>query len=68
MRRRSPAPVVAEGHNGLPDSERGAFYHLSEGGEIFPLDWVLALETQVGTPRRAGPTCGRSSTTSSATG
>ncbi len=44
-----PAAIVAEGHNGLPDADRAAFYHLSEGGELFPLDWVLALETQVGT-------------------
>ena len=36
------------GTNGLPDAERGTFYHLSEGGEIFPLDWALALETEVG--------------------
>jgi RoxA-like, cytochrome c-like len=43
------APVAAEGHNGLSDADRSAFYHLSEGGEIFPLDWVLALETQVAT-------------------
>lgn len=44
-----PAPPVGEGHNGLADGDRSAFYHLSEGGEIFPLDWALALETQVGT-------------------
>ena len=37
----SPAP---EGQNGLSDSDRTAFYHLSEGGELFPLDLVLALE------------------------
>jgi hypothetical protein len=41
-------PVAAEGTNGLPASERSAFYHLSEGGEIYPVDWVLALETQEG--------------------
>jgi hypothetical protein len=40
-------PIVPEGHNGLTDADRGTFYHLSEGGEIFPLDWILALETQV---------------------
>jgi hypothetical protein len=45
----TPAPVAAEGHNGMNDQNRGAFYHLSEGGEIYPLDWVLALEQQVGT-------------------
>src|SRR3954469_17321100 len=44
-----PAPLTPEGQNGLPVAERGAFYHLSEGGEIFPLDWALALETQVET-------------------
>jgi hypothetical protein len=44
-----PAPIAAEGANGLDASERGLFYHLSEGGEIFPLDWALALETETGT-------------------
>src|SRR4051812_26536835 len=43
------APPTGEGHNGLADADRSAFYHLSEGGEIFPLDWALALEAQVGT-------------------
>jgi RoxA-like, cytochrome c-like len=44
-----PAPLVGEGTNGLDASERGLFYRLSEGGEIFPLDWALALETETGT-------------------
>ena len=41
-----PAPLTPEGHNGLSDSEREAFYHLSEGGELFPVDWILALEVE----------------------
>lgn len=27
----------------LTDADRQAFYHLEEGSEIFPLDWLLAL-------------------------
>ena len=38
-----PAPV---GSNGLSDSDRAAYYHLSEGGELYPLDWLLALEVE----------------------
>jgi len=38
-----PAP---EGHNGLSDEERSRYYRLSEGGELYPLDWILALETE----------------------
>lgn len=41
-----PPPIAAEGENGLTPQERGVFYHLSEGGEIFPLDWFLALEVE----------------------
>ena len=44
-----PPPPPVEGTNGLADADRSAFYHLSEGGEIYPLDWVLALEIEVGT-------------------
>jgi hypothetical protein len=40
-----PAPVPA-GANGLSPEERGAYYHLSEGGELYPLDWLLALEVE----------------------
>ena len=41
-----PAPPVPEGQNGLSDSERTSFYHLSEGGELFPVGLVLALEQE----------------------
>jgi hypothetical protein len=30
----------------LADSERASLYHLSEGGELFPVDWLLALEVE----------------------
>ncbi|MBI3821730.1 MAG: hypothetical protein HY289_03515 [Planctomycetes bacterium] len=30
--------------NGLSDAEREEFYHLEEGSEVFPLDWLRALE------------------------
>jgi len=35
-----------EGQNGLSADQRAAFYHLSEGGELFPVDWLLALEVE----------------------
>ena len=41
-----PPPPTPEGWNGLSASDRGTFYHLSEGGELFPLDWFLALEVE----------------------
>ena len=41
-----PAPPVPEGTNGLTASDREAFYHLSEGGELYPVDWLLALEVE----------------------
>jgi hypothetical protein len=41
-----PAPPTPEGQNGLSEGERAALYHLSEGGELFPVDWVLALEVE----------------------
>jgi hypothetical protein len=44
-----PPPPPVEGENGLAGAERSAFYHLSEGGEIYPLDWLLALEVETGT-------------------
>ena len=40
-----PAPPV--GANGLTAEERQQYYHLSEGGEAFPIAWLLALEQQV---------------------
>ena len=27
----------------LTDADRQVFYHLEEGSEVFPLDWILAL-------------------------
>jgi hypothetical protein len=42
------ARVSVEGQNGLTPADRARFYHLSEGGEIYPLDWALALEQVVG--------------------
>jgi hypothetical protein len=39
-------PPTPEGWNGLTAADRGTFYHLSEGGELFPLDWFLALEVE----------------------
>jgi hypothetical protein len=41
-----PSPPTPDGHNGLSDSDRTTFYHLSEGGELFPVDLVLALEQE----------------------
>jgi hypothetical protein len=47
-----PAPVptpsaaanLADYHNGLTDSDRPVFYHLSEGSEMFPLAILQSLE------------------------
>ena len=36
--------------NGLSPEERARYYHLSEGGELYPLDWLLTLETEVTGP------------------
>jgi hypothetical protein len=41
-----PAPPTPEGQNGLSENERTTFYHLSEGGELYPVDWLLALEME----------------------
>src|SRR6478672_7805750 len=42
-------PALASGDyaNGLTVEERRQFYHLSEGGELYPADWLLALEATV---------------------
>ncbi len=45
-----PAPPVPEGTNGLSAGDRQAFYHLSEGGELYPVDWLLALEVESTAP------------------
>ena len=42
-----PASPRPEGQNGLSETQRASFYHLSEGGEIYPLDWLLALDVDV---------------------
>jgi hypothetical protein len=39
-----PAPL---GSNGLTAEERQQYYHLSEGGEAYPIAWLLALEQSV---------------------
>ncbi len=39
-----PAPSI--GSNGLTAEERQQYYHLSEGGEAFPIAWLIALEQQ----------------------
>jgi hypothetical protein len=36
--------------NGLSLEERARYYHLSEGGELYPLDWLLTLEHEVTGP------------------
>ena len=41
-----PPPPTPEGLNGLSENERTTFYHLSEGGELYPVDWLLALEVE----------------------
>ena len=45
-----PPPPVPEGSNGLTAADRGGFYHLSEGGELYPVDWLLALEVETTAP------------------
>ena len=35
------APAGAQ--NGLTDAERATFYHLPEGSEVFPVDWLRAM-------------------------
>src|SRR5262245_29326681 len=36
----------AASHNGLTQAEQARFYHLAEGSEVFPLNWLRALESQ----------------------
>jgi len=40
-------PPTPLGTNGLTAEERQQYYHLSEGGEAFPIAWLLALEQVV---------------------
>src|SRR5262245_31524898 len=49
------APKLTVLENGLTDKERSVFYHLEEGSEIFPIDWLEGLRsadnsTQPGKP------------------
>jgi hypothetical protein len=44
------APPLEEYRNGLSDTERQEFYHLSEGGEVLPLALLRAL-TRARTPQ-----------------
>jgi mono/diheme cytochrome c family protein len=43
----SPASPSGEYRNGFGADDRRQFYHLSEGGELYPADWLLALEATV---------------------
>jgi hypothetical protein len=36
--------------NGLTPAQRQRYYHLSEGGELYPVDWLLALTVQAPGP------------------
>jgi hypothetical protein len=38
------------GSNGLTAEERQQYYHLTEGGEAFPIAWLLALEQEITWP------------------
>ena len=40
MGRRDTSAILS---SGLSDADRQVFYHLEEGSEVFPLDWLLAL-------------------------
>lgn len=44
----APKPVMrlSDETNGLTPAQRQRYYHLSEGGEIYPADWLLALEVE----------------------
>jgi hypothetical protein len=50
------APAPAQGMrlspetNGLTPAERQRYYHLSEGGELYPVEWLQALEVEVTGP------------------
>ncbi len=39
----SAAPAATTFRNGLDDEDRQGFYHMAEGSEVFPLDWLKAL-------------------------
>ena len=40
-------PSTPLGSNGLTAEERQQHYHLSEGGEAYPIAWLLALEQEI---------------------
>jgi processive rubber oxygenase RoxA-like protein len=40
-------PPAPSGSNGLSTEERQQYYHLTEGGELYPMSWLLALEQQM---------------------
>ena len=43
--------AAADYRNGLSDADRKVFYHLAEGSEVYPLDWLRVLESkQTGKP------------------
>jgi hypothetical protein len=43
-------PPPPAGSNGLTAEERQQYYHLTEGGELYPMAWLLALEQAVQGP------------------
>ena len=45
-------PATPIGTNGLTVEERQQSYHLTEGGELYPIAWLLALEQRVPTDER----------------
>lgn len=42
-----PAPILLD-NTTLTDAERREFFHISEGSELFPVDWLLAMRTSSG--------------------
>ena len=40
-------PPASQYTNGLSGEKRSRFYHLPEGGELYPVDWLVALEANV---------------------
>lgn len=61
-RKEAPAPAAApaaapprvmrlsDDTNGLTPAQRQRYYHLSEGGELYPVDWLLALTVEAPGP------------------
>jgi hypothetical protein len=45
-----PPSVLVVADNGLDDKDRKNFYHLSEGTELFPYQWLKALYTKDNKP------------------